>query len=100
MTVEIRSARVPQDIQNVHDLFVEYQQWLQIDLSFQDFDEELASLPRQYAEPAGYILLAWDKERLIGAVAVRPMNKPGLCEMKRLYLSEPWRGGEIGRRLA
>lgn len=32
MTVEIRSARVPQDIQNVHDLFVEYQQWLQIDL--------------------------------------------------------------------
>ena len=32
MTVEILPARVPQDIQAVHDLFVEYQQWLQIDL--------------------------------------------------------------------
>jgi len=32
MSVEIRPARVPEDIQTVHDLFVEYQQWLQIDL--------------------------------------------------------------------
>ena len=57
-------------------------------------------MPGQYAEPAGCILLAWDKERPVGSVAVRPMSKPGICEMKRLYLREPWRGGGIGRRLA
>ncbi len=57
-------------------------------------------MPGQYAEPAGCILLAWDKDRLIGSVAVRPMNEPGFCEMKRLYLREPWRGRGIGRRLA
>ncbi len=32
MTVEIRAAGVPGDMQAVHDLFVEYQQWLQVDL--------------------------------------------------------------------
>ena len=57
-------------------------------------------MPGQYAEPAGCILLAWDKERPVGSVAVRPTSMPGICEMKRLYLREPWRGGGIGRRLA
>lgn len=56
-------------------------------------------MPGQYAEPAGCILLAWDKQRLIGGVAVRPMNEPGFCEMKRLYLKEPRRGRGIGSRL-
>ncbi len=32
MAVEIRPARVSEDIQIVHHLFVEYQQWLQVDL--------------------------------------------------------------------
>lgn len=32
MTVEIRPAGVPEDLQSVHDLFVEYQKWLQVDL--------------------------------------------------------------------
>ena len=32
MTVEIRPAEAPEDMQNVHRLFVEYQQWLQVDL--------------------------------------------------------------------
>lgn len=32
MTVDIRPARVTKDIPAVHDLFVEYRQWLQIDL--------------------------------------------------------------------
>lgn len=56
-------------------------------------------MPGQYAEPVGCILLAWDKEYLVGGVAVRPINKPGMCEMKRLYLREPWRGRGIGRQL-
>jgi hypothetical protein len=32
MTIEIRPARVPEDMDTVRDLFVEYQEWLQVDL--------------------------------------------------------------------
>ena len=32
MTIEIRPARVPEDMATVRDLFVEYQEWLQVDL--------------------------------------------------------------------
>lgn len=32
MEVIIKSARVPQDIDSVRELFVEYQKWLNIDL--------------------------------------------------------------------
>ena len=57
-------------------------------------------MPGQYSEPFGCILLAWDNECLVGSVAVRPMLKPDICEMKRLYLRERWRGRGIGRQLA
>jgi len=56
-------------------------------------------LPGKYAEPEGQILLAWDGEDLAGGVAVRPMDDAGVCEMKRLYLKEPWRGRGVGRQL-
>jgi hypothetical protein len=32
MTIEIRPARVPEDMDTVRGLFVEYQEWLQVDL--------------------------------------------------------------------
>ena len=57
-------------------------------------------MPGQYAEPLGCILLAWDNGCLVGSVAVRPTHKADLCEMKRLYLRERWRGRGIGRQLA
>ena len=56
-------------------------------------------MPGQYSEPLGSILLAWDNGYLVGGVAVRPTRKPDICEMKRLYLKEPWRGRGIGSRL-
>ena len=99
MALIIKVARVPQDMEAVRELFIEYQQWLNIDFGFQGFEEELATLPGKYAEPSGRILMAWDGNKVAGGVALRPLDEDGICELKRLFVREGWRGQGLGRWL-
>jgi ribosomal protein S18 acetylase RimI-like enzyme len=97
--VEIRHAQFPRDRVVVRQLFHEYSQHVGVNLSFQDFDAELASLPGKYAPPAGRLLLAWHGTNAMGCVALRPIDAIS-CEMKRIYVRPQARGQELGRRLA
>ena len=84
-------------------LLREYEASLGISLCFQDFETEVASLPGAYGPPRGQLLLLRDRTTndLVGCVAVRPVrDAPDMCEMKRLYLRPPARGGGHGRELA
>ena len=83
----------------VRQLFVEYSDSLGISLCFQNFEQELATLPGKYAPPKGALLLAYDEDLAIGCVALRELDK-NICEMKRLYVRPPWRKCGAGRALA
>ncbi|MGO9310308.1 MAG: GNAT family N-acetyltransferase [Spirochaetia bacterium] len=96
--VEYRTD-LPEDLSAARDLFEEYGRSLGIDLSFQGFDAELASLPGKYAAPQGAVIVARFDGRPCGCVALRRIDE-STCEMKRLYVRPGYRGLRIGEELA
>ncbi|HXG90523.1 MAG TPA: hypothetical protein VNJ02_19525 [Vicinamibacterales bacterium] len=46
------------DLLALRDLLRRYEQWVWMDLTFQQFDAEVASLPCAYAPPDGALLIA------------------------------------------
>jgi putative acetyltransferase len=83
----------------VRRLFEEYAATLGFHLDFQDFDEELATLPGAYARPEGTIIVAFSEAEAAGCVALRKIGE-GVCEMKRFYVRPAYRGLGFGRALA
>ena len=83
----------------VKTLFSEYAGSLGFDLSFQNFNSELAKLPGEYSPPHGCILVAREGSAIVGCVALRRLDEE-VCEMKRLYVQPAFRGRGIGKQLA
>lgn len=88
----------PSLIPVARELFLEYANSLDFSLSFQSFNEELASLPGEYAPPRGSILLAFKDSEAAGCIAMRPLDS-SVAEMKRLYVRQRYQGSGIGRVL-
>lgn len=97
--VAVREASTVTDFAQVRELFLEYAQSLGFSLCFQDFDQEVASLPGKYAPPEGRLLLAEVQAQTAGCIGLRSLE-PGICEMKRLYVRPEFRGKRIGLVLA
>jgi ribosomal protein S18 acetylase RimI-like enzyme len=100
----IRQAVSAEDCAIARELFLEYAKWLNVDLCFQGFNEELATLPGGYAPPDGRLFLSGDAEceSVAGCVALRrlkfdPTGKS--CELKRLWVRPEFRGRHAGRAL-
>jgi ribosomal protein S18 acetylase RimI-like enzyme len=102
--VTISPVRTPDDLSSAVALFHEYTERLAIDLTFQDYATEMASMPGKYSPPKGDLLLAKlpATNIPIGCVALRPLPNAGdhVCEMKRLYVAPAGRGSGAGRALA
>ena len=97
------TASSPDHLAVLRELFQEYAENLAVDLCFQQFDTELATLPGDYADPRGALLLALVDGEPAGCCALRPLDAtdyPNASEMKRLYVRRAFRGFGLGRQLA
>jgi len=79
------------DHNDARELIIEYAESTGVDLSFQDFQTEIATLATFYDA----IFIARDA----GCVALHRIDDE-TCEMKRLYVRPQFRGTGLGRDLA
>lgn len=97
--IKIFQAETAEHFQTARTLMQEYAAALGISLCFQNFEEELRTLPGKYAPPGGRLLLAEVEGCIAGMIALRSVDEPGVCEMKRLYVRPEFRGYALGQRL-
>ncbi len=93
--LDITQAETTEQIRIARSIFREYEAWLGLDLCFQGFEAELAGLPGKYAKPEGRLFLAYSDKKLAGCIALRKLED-GICEMKRLFIRNEFRGQKIG----
>jgi len=98
MPVEIIQARTDEQYAQARALVSEYADCLGMDLEFQGFTHELASLRATYGPPRGAMLLVRDGGKYVGCAGLRPIDER-IAEMKRMYVLPACRGRGIGRLL-
>jgi len=100
--IALQTPECPEDWAVLRELFREYADQLGVDLCFQGFEAELATLPGEYAAPRGTAQLATVDGQFAGCCALRPIDDvdyPNAAEMKRLYVRKAFRGFGLGRML-
>jgi putative acetyltransferase len=101
--VTLTVAQTPSEMAVAREVLLEYEASLKVDLCFQEFDVELATLPGDYAAPRGTLLLALVEGQVAGCCGLRPLDTvdyPNAAEMKRLFVRKAFRGFGLGRQLA
>ena len=84
-----------QEIDTVQSLWREYWDSLRMPADFQNFAEEIKTLPGVYAPPPGRLLIARIQGEPAGTAALRSLGAYS-CEAKRLYVRPHYRGKGIG----
>jgi ribosomal protein S18 acetylase RimI-like enzyme len=99
-TFELIDVETEAQVAVVRALVREYAAWINVDLCFQEIDAEIDGLPGKYAAArGGVLLLALNDAEPAGCAALRALE-PGICEMKRLWVREAFRGARLGELLA
>ena len=96
--ITYRIAENPGDFQKSKDVISEYLVTLGIDLAYMDLPSEFSTMEQKYAVPEGAFILALDGDMAVGCVGIRKLE-PEIAELKRLYVSDSYRGYKIGVNL-
>ena len=98
VSVRLLQAATAHEWDAARGLVREYAASLDVDLSFQNFDEELQHFATEYAPPGGAFLLAEEAGRYLACIGVRRFASE-VGEIKRLYAVPAARGRGLGRVL-
>ena len=93
--INIEEAINPHQIDLVRDIFLKYGISRGFDAALGDYQKELDALPAPYHQPIGALLLAFWENELAGCIAFKRLT-PEICEMKRLYVLDEFRGKGLG----
>lgn len=86
-------------LDEVKTLFLEYNEVLDIDLVFQDFDEEFKQLPGKYdPKKNGQLYWVTVNGESAGCAGIYEYEK-GVCEIKRVYVRPKFQGQKLGKLL-
>ncbi|MFN2397737.1 MAG: GNAT family N-acetyltransferase [Gemmatimonadaceae bacterium] len=96
MTVQLRRPDTTASWVEARRLVEEYASSLNLDLSFQNFANEIEQLSTEYGPPKGAFLLAKENGRLVGCIGLRESSET-TGEVKRLYVVPTARGCGAGR---
>ena len=88
-----------QDLNDIRELFREYEKELDENICFQSFEDELKDPLKKYGPPSGDLILAYWDDEVAGCIALTKMKEEDACEMKRLYVRPVFRKNKIGRIL-
>ena len=80
------------------NLFNEYSKSIKIDLSFQNFENDLKEISKQYNKPEGGIVLIKHNLEFIGCAGIRKF-KDNIAELKRMYIKPDYQGLGLGKQL-
>ncbi len=95
----ISAARSRAEMTATAALFRAYAASLNIDLTPQGFTQEVDALLGIYGPPGGELILAKRGDHVLGCIAIKPLEPPRTCEIKRLFVREQARGIGVGRAL-
>ncbi|MCF0040501.1 GNAT family N-acetyltransferase [Dyadobacter fanqingshengii] len=98
MNVIYKLAETDEEFEQARELFTEYANSLDIDLSFQNFTKELESVRQQYYQPTGALLLVYKDIQLAGCAGIRRLDDD-TSELKRMYVRPDFRGFGLGKKL-
>lgn len=93
--LEIKKCSTASDYGCARQVTDDYLAWLELDLSFQGIDRELAEFSSMYGPPDGLFLLAMSGGEPAGGVGLRSLGE-GVCEMKRLFVYDRFKGRKVG----
>jgi putative acetyltransferase len=96
LDIKIKTAKSVKDFSEGKEIILEYVNWLGIDLSFQNFENEVNNLQEMYSEPNGGLILALMNYKTVGVVGIRKFEKKD-CELKRMYVKMDYRNLGIGK---